>query len=289
MSSTERIVYVNGDYCAESQARISIFDRGNLFADAVYEVTCVLDGRLVDFDGHMARLQRSFEALSMTPAGVDRETLLSIHRQLVDRNGLKEGLIYLQVSRGVADRDFAFPPAATPPGILLFTQEKVVIDSPLARRGLSVISLPDIRWGRRDIKTVQLLYPSLAKQEAVKAGADDAFLVEDGVVTEASSANAWIVTGDRTLVTRPLSNAILHGITRKAVLHFVGEAGYRLEERAFTLDEAKAAAEAFITSATSFVTAVTRIDGTPVGDGTIGPVAGRLREIYIGRARGAAI
>lgn len=287
MTSLQRTVYVNGQYCPESEATVSIFDRGYLFADAIYEVTCVLGGKLVDFDGHMARLQRSLHELDMVmPMSVD--DLRAIHRKLVAANHVDEGLIYMQISRGSADREFNFPPEDTPPVVVMFTQSRPVIESPLAKRGLKIISLPDIRWGRRDIKTVQLLYPSMAKNAAYQAGADDAWLVQDGYVTEASSANAYIVTSDGKIVTRKLSFDILHGITRASVLRLAAESGYTLEERSFTIQEALAAKEAFITSATSFVTAVLEIDGTTIGEGIIGPVSKRLREIYIERAIAAA-
>lgn len=288
MTSPERIVYVDGRYCPESEGKVSIFDRGYLFADAIYEVTCVIGGKLVDFEGHMARLQRSLKELDI-PAPMSNEELLAIHRKLVIENQVDEGLIYMQISRGNADRDFNFPPRDTPPVVVLFTQARPVIESPLAKRGLKVISLPDIRWGRRDIKTVQLLYPTMAKNAASEAGADDAWLVQDGYVTEASSANAYIVTSEGKIVTRRLSSDILHGITRAAVLRFAAEEGYTLEERSFTIAEALEAKETFITSATSFVTAVLSIDGHVIGNGTIGPVSRRLREIYLEKAVSAAI
>ena len=281
-----RIVYVNGKFLPEEAAKISVFDRGFLFADGVYEVTTVLDGKLIDFDGHAARLERSLGELEMT-SPVTREELLSIHRELVARNGVTEGLVYLQITRGAADRDFAFPVGAEP-SIVLFTQAVPVIERASARDGIRVISTPDLRWGRRDIKTVQLLYPSMAKMAAKKAGADDAWMVEDGMVTEGTSNNAWIVKGSR-IVTRHLGNEILHGITRAAVLRLAREAQMTVEERAFSLDEAKAADEAFVTSASAFVTPVVAIDGAPLGSGTPGPVARRLREIYIDAMRAAAI
>ena len=281
-----RIVYVNGKFLPEEAAKISVFDRGFLFADGVYEVTTVLDGKLIDFDGHAARLERSLGELEMT-SPVTREELLSIHRELVARNGVTEGLVYLQITRGAADRDFAFPVGAEP-SIVLFTQAVPVIERASARDGIRVISTPDLRWGRRDIKTVQLLYPSMAKMAAKKAGADDAWMVEDGMVTEGTSNNAWIVKGNR-IVTRHLGNEILHGITRAAVLRLAREAQMTVEERAFSLDEAKAADEAFVTSASAFVTPVVAIDGAPLGSGTPGPVARRLREIYIDAMRAAAI
>ena len=281
-----RIVYVNGDYLPEEEAKISVFDRGFLMADGVYEVTSVLDGKLVDFDGHMARLERSMSELELK-APCDLVEMLAIHRELVKRNNLDEGLVYLQVTRGAADRDFTFPDV--PPTLVLFTQAKPgLANNPAAQKGLKIISIPDIRWGRRDIKTVQLLYPSMGKMMAKKAGADDAWLVEDGVVTEGSSNNAYIVKG-RTIITRHLGNEILSGITRAAVLRFAAEAQYEIEERPFTIEEAQAADEAFVTSATTFVMPVVSIDGVVLGDGTPGPVARQLREVYIDESRKAAI
>jgi D-alanine transaminase len=286
-ASMSRIVYVNGDYVPEEEARVSVFDRGFLFADAVYEVTTVLGGKLVDFPGHMARLARSLDELDMAhPA--DDATLLGIHREMVARNGLTEGLIYLQVTRGAADRDFLYPEAAEPT-LVLFTQEKPLVDTPAARAGISVITLPDRRWARRDIKTVQLLYPSMAKMAAKRAGAGDAWMVEDGKVTEGTSNNAWIVTRDGRLVTRDLSPAILAGITRAAVMRYAREAQMTVEERAFTPEEAREAAEAFVTSASTFVLPVVAIDGATLGDGRPGPVAQRLRALYIEESRKAAL
>lgn len=278
-----RTVYLNGEYLPENEAQISIFDRGFLMADAVYEVTAVVGGKLIDFDGHLARLARSLEALEIEkPSAFD--DLLDIHRTLVTRNGIDEGLIYLQITRGNAgDRDFHFPnpDAKIPPTLVLFTQVKSdLIDSPLAKRGARIISVPDLRWGRRDIKTVQLLYPSMAKMMAQKAGADDAWLLEDGFITEGTSNNAYIVK-DGCIITRALSHDILHGITRAAVLRFASEAQMEVKERSFTLDEAKMADEAFFTSASGFVTPVIEIDGNKLGHGTPGPIAKRLREIYI--------
>lgn len=283
-----RIVHVNGAWLPEAEACISVFDRGFLFADAVYEVTAVLDGRLVDFAGHMARLRRSLAALGMA-GPVDEAALLALHREAVARNALAEGLVYLQVTRGAADRDFAFPPAGTAPGLVLFTQAKALVANPAAETGIRVVTRPDLRWGRVDIKTVQLLAPSLAKMEARAAGADDAWLVRDGLVTEGTSSNAWIVTRAGRLVTRDLSPAILPGITRAALLRIAAEAQLGVEERAFAPEEARAAAEAFVTAASAFVLPVTAIDGVPLGDGSPGPVARRLRALYIAEARRAAV
>ncbi len=282
-----RIVYVNGDYVPEGEAVISIFDRGFLMADGVYEVTSVLDGKLVDFAGHMARLRRSLGELDMASPASDVE-LETIHRELVTRNTLVEGGIYLQVTRGAADRDFLYPETAEP-SLVLFTQAKPLVASPVAARGIKVISIPDQRWARRDIKTVQLLAPSMGKMAARAAGADDAWMVEEGLVTEGTSNNAYIVTTDGTIVTRELSQSILHGITRAAVLRFAREAQMKIEERPFTIAEAQEAAEAFITSASMFVCPVVDIDGVAVGAGTPGPVAQRLREIYIEESVKAAV
>ncbi len=283
-----RTVYVNGNYLPEHEATVSIFDRGFLFADGVYEVTSVLDGKLIDFDGHAKRLQRSLDELEMANPTTDEE-LLEIHRELVRLNGIEEGLIYLQVTRGAADRDFAYPSEDTKPTIVLFTQAKTgLADNPMAKTGMKVISIEDQRWGRRDIKTVQLLYPSMGKMAAKAAGAHDAWMVEDGVVTEGTSNNAYIVKGN-TIITRHLGNEILHGITRAAVLRFAREAQMTVEERAFTMDEAKGADEAFITSASTFVMPVVEIDGTAVGTGQPGDVTARLREIYLDEMRKAAV
>lgn len=281
-----RIVYVNGEYVPEEEARISVFDRGFLFADGIYEVTSVLEGKLVDFPSHLARLHRSLEALEMPAPASDGE-IEAIHRELVARNGLVEGMVYLQATRGAADRDFAWPEGARP-GLVLFTQGKALIDAASGREGIRVISVPDIRWGRRDIKTVQLLAPSMCKMMAKKAGKDDAWMVEDGFVTEGTSNNAWIVTREGAVVTRGLSEAILHGITRAAVIAYAREAQVRVEERKFTIEEAKRAAEAFYTSASGFVTPVVEIDGAAIGDGRPGPVTRRLRELYIEESRARA-
>ena len=282
-----RTVYVNGAYVPEEDAKISVFDRGFLFADGVYEVTSVLGGKLIDFEGHAKRLERSLSELDM-PAPCTMDELLEIHRELVRANGIDEGLVYLQVTRGAADRDFAYPVDAAP-SLVLFTQSKPgLAANPVAEKGISVISIEDQRWGRRDIKTVQLLYPSMGKMTAKAAGADDAWMVEDGAVTEGTSNNAYIVKGN-TIVTRHLGNEILHGITRAAVLRMAQEAQMQVEERSFTLDEAAAADEAFVTSASTFVMPVVSLDGAQIGTGKPGPVAARLREIYLEESLAKAI
>jgi D-alanine transaminase len=281
--SVSRIVHVNGAYVPEAEAKVSVFDRGFLFADGVYEVTSVLDGKLIDFPGHLARLARSLRELDMAAPASDA-AIEAVHRELIARNTLAEGMIYLQVTRGVADRDFVYPKAAAST-LVAFTQAKDLVDTAAARDGIRVVSVPDIRWARRDIKTVQLLAASMCKMMAKSAGCDDAWMVEDGFVTEGTSNNAYIVTQAGTIVTRDLSHAILHGITRAAVLEYAREAQMRIEERAFTVDEVKRAAEAFMTAASSFVTPVVEIDGQPIGTGSPGPVAKRLREIYLAQSR----
>lgn len=283
-----RIVYLNGDWLAEEEASISIFDRGFVMADAVYEVVTVLDGKLIDFDGHMARLFRSLGALEME-CPLSASDLLEVHRQLIAKNQLVMGSIYLQVSRGnPGDRDFLFPDPPVPPTLVLYTQARPdLLETELAQRGLHIISLPDQRWQRRDIKTTQLLWPSMAKMLAKKAGADDAWMVEDGLVTEGTSNNAFIVREGQ-LITRALSNAILHGITRAAVLACAEEMGLAIAERGFSLAEALEAEEAFITSATMLVSPVVRLDGQQIGTGQPGPVARLLRQHYIAAARKAA-
>jgi D-alanine transaminase len=276
----ERIVYVNGDYVPERDAKISVFDRGLMFADSIYEVTAVLGGKLIDFPGHAARLRRSLAEIRMKmPCSQDE--LLAIHRELIVRNQLTEGLVYIQVTRGVADRDFAFPPEDTPQTFILFTQSKPVIDNPLDELGARVVSVEDLRWGRRDIKTVQLLYPSMAKMIAKEQGMDDAWLVQDGMVTEGTSNNAYIVTQDGTIVTRDLSSDILAGITRAAVLRCARDLQMKVEERPFTIGEAQAAREAFTSSAPGLIFPVVEVDGVAVGEGQPGPVARRLRQVYL--------
>ncbi|MFT5113171.1 MAG: D-alanine transaminase [Parasphingorhabdus sp.] len=277
-----RIVYVNGEYVDESEARVSVFDRGFLFADGVYEVSTVLRGQLIENSSHLARLERSLEALGM-PAPMDSPAIEAVQNEVIRRNNLDEGVIYLQVTRGVADRDFKFP-KDTRATLVMFTQQKSLLHDPVAARGISVISVPDIRWRRRDIKTVALLAASMAKQAAVAAGADDAWLVEDGMVTEGSSNNAYIVTQDNRIITRQLSQDILHGITRRSVIDLAEQENLQVEERLFSLDEVKQASEAFITSASTFVYPVISLDGQAIGSGQPGPVAQKLRRLYIDRA-----
>ena len=274
-----RIVYVNGAYLPEEQAKISVFDRGFLFADGVYEVSSVLRSKLIDNPGHLTRLHRSLGELAMMAPASDTE-IETIQKTLIEKNDVDEGLVYLQVTRGAADRDFAYP-VGVRPSLVMFTQRKSVINSPQAKSGISVIAVDDIRWRRRDIKSVGLLAPCMAKMQAKAAGADDAWLVEDGYVTEGSSSNAFIVSAEGVLITRQLGNEILAGITRKAVLKLAQEQQLEIEQRPFSIEEACNASEAFITSATTFVMPVVSIDGNPIADGKPGRLTRRLRELYI--------
>ena len=276
-----RIVYVNGEYLPESDGKISIFDRGFLFADGVYEVTAVIGGRLVDYEPHMARLERSLGELRMGwPCTKDE--LRDMHLEMVKRNALREGIIYMQVTRGAADRDFKFPKDAKP-SLVAFTQEMTLVDNANARTGVKVVTTPDIRWARRDIKTVMLLAPVLGKQEAYEKGAHEAWMVEDGFVTEGTSSNAYIVKDGR-VITRELSNSILAGCTRRALFRLAKDHGVVIEERQFTPEEAYAADEAFLTSASQFVMPIVDIDSQRIGGGQPGPVTRKLRELFLEEA-----
>ncbi len=279
-----RIAYVNGTYVPESDARISIFDRGFLFADGVYEVTPIVNGKLVDYDAHMERLERSLGELRMAwPCSKDE--MKTMHLELIKRNTLHEGIIYMQVTRGVADRMFNFPKDITS-SLVAFPQVMALVDNPNARTGVKIITTPDIRWLRRDIKSVMLLAPVLGKQEAYEKGAAEAWMVEDGMITEGTSSNAYIVKND-TIITRPLSNLILAGCTRRALFRLSQEHGVKIEERLFTPQEAYDADEAFLTSASQFVMPITEIDGKRVGGGQPGPVTRKLRELFLEEAQAA--
>ena len=281
-----RTVYVNGEFLPEEDAKISIFDRGFLFADGVYEVSSVIDGKLVDNEAHIIRLKRSLSEMDLgwpcTP-----EELVEIQKEIIRRNDLTEGLVYWQITRGAADRDFAYPKDAKP-SLGMFSQNRAILNPPAAEKGIEVKTMPDLRWRRRDIKTVGLLPASMAKQGAINAGAQDAWMVEDGYITEGTSNNAFIVTLDGKLVTRQLSNDILHGITRKAIMALAEKEGLVIEERAFTPEEAYEAAEAFSTAASSFVTPVVKIDDRILGNGVPGPIASKLRDLYIQFAKETA-
>lgn len=279
-----RDAYVNGRYVPHARAAVHVEDRGFQFADGVYEVVCVRRGLLIDEEGHLDRLDYSLRELRIAwPC--ERRVLRLLMRRLLARNGVRDGLIYLQVTRGAAPRDFRFPAAARP--TLVMTTRRAAL-APHGRTGVRVITIPDIRWQRRDLKTVGLLAQVLGKQEAAERGAFEAWqLDEDSLVTEGTSSNAWILTANGVLVTRPASHDILNGITRQSILRIAAAAGLRFEERPFSLDEAYAAREAFLSSATSFVTPVLKIDDRMVGDGTPGPLGRRLLEAYVDHAAGS--
>lgn len=283
-----RIAYVNGRYLPIADASVSIEDRGYQFADGVYEVFMVVDGKVWDEEGHLARLKRSLGELRID-APLGDGALRAIIRELLKRNRLRSALVYLQATRGVAPRNHPFPVEPVAPALVL-TAKRWDLDkaNAAAEKGVMLLSQPDIRWGRVDIKTVALLPNCLAKQAAVEAGAQEALLVRDGYVTEGASTNAWIVDSKGDLITRPLSNDILGGITRKTVIACAEKLQMRVVERPFTLDEVKAAQEAFITAATLFVTPAIAIDGKKIGNGAPGPIARRLRETYISLASAAA-
>lgn len=281
-----RIYYLNGDYVPEGEAKVSVMDRGFTMADAVYEVIAVIEGKLVDFDGHFARLGRSTAMLGIAMP-FDRDGLLAALRQMVSRNALDGGGVYLQVTRGVAERDFLMPKTLTPT-VVMFTQARDVVASPLAQKGARVLTRPDLRWQRGNIKTTQLLYASLMKTEAVRAGYDDCWLERDGVITEGTSNNTYIVK-DGVIFTKPISNDILAGITRATLLELVAAEGLRLEERDFTIAEAEAADEAFFTSAGALVTGVTQINDRIISNGAVGAITAKMRALYLANARKTAI
>lgn len=273
-----RIVYINGKWMAEEEATLSIFDRSALFADSVYEVTTFIDGSLLDFDAHMERLQSSLTKLDIR-YNVDKQALQTIHHDIIAKNKLLTGSIYLQISRGAVDRDFHYDNSVKPT-LFLFTQTGV--QKNLEQMKLfKVITVPEQRWARRDIKTTQLLASSLAKTKARDSGVHDAVYVENGMITEATSANFHIVDKSGTLITRPLDGTLLPGITRARMLLLAGENGVTVEERPFTPQEVYTAAEACISSATNFIAPVVEVDGRMIGNGKMGPVVEKLRALYL--------
>jgi len=278
----ERIAWLDGQFIPLADAKVSAQDRGFLFADGIYEVTAVLDGRLVESEAHLARLQRSAAALEIT-IPISTAEIEAIQRELIARNVLQEGGIYLQLTRGAAERDFLAEPER--PTLLMLTQAREIVANPAAETGVAVITMPDIRWKRRDIKSVMLLAQVLAKRAARAAGAQEAWLVEDGYVTEGASSTALIVTQAGLLVARPNSEAILPGCTRIGALAAAEKMGLAIEERLFTVEEALDAREAMLTSASNFVLPIVTIDGRKVGDGEPGPIARELRRLYIEAAR----
>lgn len=274
-----RIVFLNGSFLPIEEAKVDFMDRGFMFGDGIYEGVGVLGGQLVDNEGHLERLERSLREVRIANP-YTRAEWTHLQEELARRNGMEEGFIYFQITRGVAERDFAFP-ENTPPTVAMFTQAKAIAAAPAAETGIAVVTVPDMRWKRRDIKSLNLLAQVLAKQTAKEAGAQEAWMVEDGYVTEGGSSSAFIVTKAGRIVVRPLSNAILPGITRRSMLALSEQHGIGLEERLFTVEEAYEAAEAFLTSASNFVLPVVTIDGRPVADGKPGPITRKLREIYL--------
>lgn len=275
-----RIVYVNGEYAREESAKISIFDRGFIFGDGVYEVVPVIEGQLVDRDYFLERLERSLSELSIAwPCS--QQQYLDIMQELVSRNELVEGIVYTQVTRGIAPRDFAFP-EDTAPSLVAFTSQMDLLNNPLAESGIAVTTSEDIRWKRRDIKSVNLLAQCLAKQDAQSKGANEGWMVEDGFVTEGVSSSAYIVK-DNKIITRPLSNLILPGIRRRTLIEIADREGIEIEQRLFTIEEALQADEAFISSATTIALGIASIDGHQIADGKPGKLTGKLRALYIER------
>ena len=274
-----RIAYVNGQYVPHADAAVHIEDRGYQFSDGVYEVIAIFKGKLIDEEGHLDRLERSLRELEIE-APMSRKALSRVMRETIRRNRVAEGTIYLQITRGVAPRDHAFPDAAVAPSLVMTVSQKD-LKALLTAAPVSVITVPDQRWARRDIKTVSLLANCLGKQKAREAGVYEALQVDPaGFITEGTSSNAWIVTKGGELVTRAADQAILNGITRIAVLEIAHQHGVTFVERPFTVDEVKAAREAFVTSTTSFVKPVVKIDDSPIADGAMGPLTAKLREFY---------
>ena len=282
-----RHVYINGEFKREDEAKVSVFDRGLLFSDSLYEVTTVIDGKLIDFNNHMKRLDRSMTELKFKKL-LNHLDILIFHRKLIELNNLKEGMIYLQVTRGTADRSFDMPKDKIEPTVLAFSQEKIIIDSESAKNGIKVMTLDDMRWKRCDIKTTQLLYASMAKTEATEKGFDDAWMLREGYITEGSSSNAWIIKG-KIIMTRQSDNLILSGITRDAIFKCAKDLGYEVVTKNISLPDAQSASEAFITSATACVMPVVKINNNQIGDGKPGKFVIALREEYIKQALQSAI
>lgn len=285
-----RVAYVNGSYGPLSNAAVSVEDRGFQFADGVYEVWSVFDGRMADYDGHMTRLARSLTELRI-PIPMTRESLTVVLKETIRRNRVRDGIVYLQVTRGAARRDHPFPAPGTPPSVVVTSRsvDQTKAEA-MARKGVAVITQPDIRWGRCDIKTVGLLPNVLAKQAAREQGAYEAWMVDEmGLVTEGSSTNAWIIDQSGKVRTRDTQANILKGVTRTAILDLLQQEGLELDERPFSVDDAKQAREAFFTAAGAFVMPAVSIDGAKIGDGKPGAVTTRLRRLYLERARAEAI
>lgn len=282
-----RQVYINGEFKKEGEAKVSIFDRGLLFSDSVYEVTSVINSKLIDFKYHVERLDRSMNELKFKTL-IDHDEILAFHRKLIGLNNLKEGMIYTQVTRGVVDRSFDMPKQAIKPTVLAFTQEKKILESDAAKNGIKVMTLEDMRWKRNDIKTTQLLYASMAKSEATAKGFDDAWMLRQGYITEGSSNNVWIIRS-KNIMTRQSDNLILSGITRAVVLECAKKLNYEVITKNFTKVDAESADEAFMTSSTGLITPVVKINSSQIGDGKPGNFTKSLRAEYIKRALEIAI
>lgn len=277
-----RTVWLNGEFLPETEARVPIFDRGLLFAQGVYEVTPVIDGHFCNWPHHAARLGRSMELARIT----DDTDWPPILNELIKRNALTEGRIYLQVTGGApADRDFLSPLAPVPATRFAFTQAAPVVDQPKALEGLRIVLHPEGRWALRSAKTTQLLYAVLAKEAAREAGADDAWLVDGGMVTEGTSANAHIIDSRGVLISHPVDHGVLPGVTRLSVLPLARDMGLAIEERAFSVEELFAAREAFVSSASALVMPVVEVDGRKIGDGRPGALTAELRRRYVERLR----
>ena len=274
-----RIVCVNNKFLSEEDAKISIFDRGLLFGDSVYEVTTVINGLLVGWEPHLKRLKRSLKNLGINFLISDQE-LLTLHKEIVRKNNIDQGLIYMQISRGVCDRDFLFD-NSTEPTLIIFSQKENILTPTNAKNGIKVIFDEDIRWGRRDIKTTQLLAASLCKTKAKKLGKDDAWMIQDGHITEGTSNNAFIINKQNKIITRNLSNDILPGINRSILLKLIEKKKMNFEERPFTISEAENAIEAFVTSASCMVTPVIEINNKIIADGKPGSLTRKLRKVFI--------
>ena len=282
-----KIACVNGNFLPENDASISIFDRGFLFGDGIYEAVSILDGKLIDVKPHLARLDRSLHAVGMS-APYSHAEIIELLRELVAQNNMREGLLYFQITRGVAPRAFHFPADSVRQTFVAFTLPMPLIDRPDVLEGVKLVSVPEQRWARRDIKSICLLPQCLGKQAAVEQGGYEALMVEDGMVTEGTSSSAYIIK-DNALITRPLSNAILPGVTRRAIMALAKQDNIKIDERLFSLEEAYQADEACITAASNFIMPVVDIDGHKIGEGKPGPVVNRLRELYIEEMRKSAI
>ncbi len=273
-------VYVNGKYFDKNDAVVSVFDRGFLFADSVYEVTAVINGFLVDWNAHFSRLKNSLKEINLN-FNIQEKDIFSIQKNLIEKNKIKEGLVYIQVTRGIGERDFNFSETQFKPTIVIFTQEKKILNTDRAKEGIKIVTLEEKRWKRRDIKTTQLLASSMAKSQASKIGKDDCWFIENGFITEGSSSNAFIINDNNEVITRELSHNLLGGITRSSLLHFCKKNNMKFRESKFTELEAKNANEAFITSATNFVVPVIEIDGDKVGKGVVGSHVKKFQKLYL--------